>query len=147
MTKLEQLENKIRRECNFNCELGVGSRVFVNVQGRGSEGIILQCTRDWGKYEDGGKLWKVFNFKTGEAYIEYSYDLTLIQPEITLDHVLKASNCNIESAYPQVDQTMCLSARDENRNFKYAYWQLGKPLNDQSQETIDFLHPIICTNE
>lgn len=40
--------------------------------------------------------------------------------------------------------TGCLSGKNTEGNPIYTYWQLGKPLEQQKPETIDFLYNLIC---
>ena len=62
--------------------------------------------------------------------------------EKMLDDVLRAQG----TPYFSVDGNGFMELRD-SENYRYSMWYLGKPLSEQSTETLAFLASILCPSE
>lgn len=103
------------------------------------EEIREQCSHPECGECDGTGYWQAYtSIKVHCKYCNGSGS----EPRITLEHVLR---CLPNFAYSDVKGFIEFHAQPQHYTRKAVYWQLGKTLNDQSQEVIDLLYPLICT--
>jgi hypothetical protein len=138
MKKLQELKNKIIefnpeiKELKFGCDIEMESEGIVQYVGNYSP-------TDEDCYFD-GDIEPIYN----EKY-------TIIGRDITLEDVLIALEKKEDDFAVRANGLFMFENRIINRNFtgfNYddddLYWKLGKSLDNQSKETINFLHEILC---
>lgn len=150
MNKQQELEAKIRSLLPELQGLSFGCRGRTE---KGEFAIYVSEVRDvegwwvWHNKTDALSLYGKRRFNSPE----------IIGHDITLEHVLKvlgvitgeytAGNQSLSFMWAGEPYGSCIEFDywDRENGEVLAYWQLGKTLSDQSQEVIEFLHPIICT--
>ncbi len=147
MTKLQQLKAKIQEavpeimELKFGCEVIIQDEEFENKQ---EIGKFIRLDD-----KDGKDIWAdvaVNRMVLVSGWWKYKvlegmFVKEILGRPITLENVLRAVEKELEDSedfYVHYNGNMFVNPT----NVK-AEWKLGSPLQDQSEETIDFLHNLI----
>lgn len=139
--------NKEIVELKFGCLIGEVEAFGSSLKGFRYEGgktfpLLAECRNgDWLFLHDGGvahipksELEKWQNIIGRPITLE---DVLMLQGQITLKKEFDGLLGVVD------DEFWCISSDLENYGLGI-YWKLGKPLTEQSEETIDFIHGLLC---
>ena len=143
MNKLQQLEAKIQEavpdimKLQLGCKLKVNREDLDSVASDDFEQDYL--TVHW--YQKGGfdEQDTLFTLEL----CEWEYEFEILGRPITLEDVLMAIDISKKKTPLVVGINGEFSEEIQNGWKGHETWKLGSPLQDQSEETIDFLHSLI----
>ena len=141
MNKLQQLEAKIQEAVPSIMELKFGCEVLVQIDDEFREKNVVS---KMGVNEIGIDV--EGNFHDIEAIKEADFIEILGRP-ITLEDVLMAIDISKKKTPLVVGINGEFSEEIQNGWKGHETWKLGSPLQDQSEETIDFLHTLLTNKE
>lgn len=106
----------------------------VKLEVRGDDGIILQESP---YHDDSDPQWIYYNYNLQKVYIKKFTDNEILGCPITLADVLLAIRALIHTEVIEPDLSIAI---DDLVN---QYWDLTKPLESQSEETLNFLAKLL----
>lgn len=137
MTKLQELTAAIQKVVPEIMELKFGCKVIISSQHEDYNSIVIKNIKE-----------NYYKLDIGNEYITQEDEI--LGRDITLEDVLLAfeqesikDNCDILEVN-HFGQLQILTKNGYTASKEW--WEIGKPLHEQSEEAIKFLHSIICQN-